>query len=399
VSDRLEVHLWDLDSGRLVNSYSVPGDEFIRAFVDDRANCIHVRCLVRGFCHGPEPTSSHERLYDAETGKELTRLTSAVSATDAYWEFSGDGRTAAVAGRDDHWRWSVSVHDVASGQQLCTFADCDSPRLAPDGRLLGCRGGHNQLMVFDIPTGRQVLTLDSTSVRPGSYVKQITPDGKALLDSAGGVWDIQRGLCRFIATPVSQDCTLLCPDGRTLLTVHGAASESWLAYYDIGTGEELIDRRVSIMSFPPGLTRCPDHHVGPANRDGSLVSVRVSTAPTRAPRLLIWLEKTPLGKHIFGQDLKEATIVIEAATGRELMRGPPEICAVSADRRFAVVRNDAEHAVEIWDVPPRRPLRWLLPALAGWTVALLGLRWFVRFIRSRWWPISRLPKAHILPTR
>ena len=114
--------------------------------------------------------------------------------------FSADGRTLVSS----QMKW-VYVWDVESGalrrkiqhphQHGCKLT------LAPDGRTLATSDlryagdlGEDTVRLYDIETGEQILTLESTDGRAG--VMAFSPDGKQLFTGfsrgTGIVWDVCR---------------------------------------------------------------------------------------------------------------------------------------------------------------------------------------------------------------
>ena len=105
------------------------------------------------------------------------------------------------------------------------------------------------IVVFDVPSGKEIATFVPTDSKYGGpYAKQFTVDGKLLLDSSCTVWDIDTGVRRFSVPNIYYNSSLFSRSGRELIVVATSSDGCYLAYYDVATGPELVDRRVPARS-------------------------------------------------------------------------------------------------------------------------------------------------------
>jgi len=119
------------------------------------------------------------RLVDPRTGVEFQTLVGHVGMIhDAGW--SRDGRLIATSGFDG----TVRVWEIATGKQILsvkplnTFA-C-SVAFSPDGRLLAAGGSDDgQLKLIDVASGRIVRSLQTSDST--LYAMEFTPDGRHLV--------------------------------------------------------------------------------------------------------------------------------------------------------------------------------------------------------------------------
>jgi WD40 repeat protein len=382
------VRFWDIDTGELLRSLLPPGEVFTSANIYPGHDLLRV--ARRGSASGPESYSV--RLYDAVSGEELVRLTEAGPARAHHWEFSTNGRIAAAVGVDEQKRKIITVHDFETGRRLQTFLDCDMIRLSPDGRRVAGRRG-SEYLVFDTISGKQIASLGKhvdNRLMP-RMLQEFAPDGRWVLDDSGQIWDIDHNSLAFKIRP---NCiyysSAFAPDSRTLITVGGTAKESWLAFYDLPTGQEETGRRIPLMSFPAGLGNCPIHFLRRASGKPRLIFVEVTPERIWSTKTWDWLSKIPGTERLFKRQSDHANIVVDTDTGRELMRDyiVTRFWSLTPDLRFALRYNYAAQSIELWDIPPRKPLRWLLLAVAVWTVCLAGITWLLRRQRRRRLAIS-----------
>jgi hypothetical protein len=146
----------------------------------------------------------------------------------------------------------------------------------------------------------------------------------------------------------------------------------------VATGRERIERRVPLASRA-GWDMCLTN----ATPDGRLLlaaGVHQSGEPTAAEQ---WLAKAPGLGWVSDLRTQPAYVLVDAGTGREVARGSQWVGSCTPDARYLLgYRRDL--ACQLWDVPPRRPWRWLLPAWGAWTsaVGLLGWRLLRRARRA-----------------
>jgi WD40 repeat protein len=68
-------------------------------------------------------------------------------------------------------------------------------------------------------------------------------------------------------------------------------------------------------------------------------------------------------------------IVVDAASGRETLRGDGCVCSCSPDGRYLVTMA-ANGMLQLWDIPPARPLSTFLPWALVWSAAWGLVLWW-----------------------
>jgi hypothetical protein len=190
------------------------------------------------------------------------------------------------------------------------------------------------------------------------------------------VFDVATGKRRFGLHAYGSAFT---PDGRevailTMLPPYDSDLR-WLAYYDVATGQERIERRVPLFDDLD-----PSSRLGKGTPDGKWLFTEGRSAIRQPTSVERWVGKLP-GLQTWGETRESrAFVLVEAATGREIMRGAgwPVMC--TSDGQYMLSRTE-DIRYQLWDLPPRKPLRWLLllasvwsiavPLLAGWSTRLM----------------------------
>jgi WD40 repeat protein len=205
-----------------------------------------------------------DQVWDADSRQETIVLK---GPGDSLTEvsFSPDRRRLATVALDR----TVQVWEVTTGRQLLTLGERTRAGngarsgagrglcFSPDGCLLAVSTWNNTVKVWDAITGREVFTLQGH----GPYVSYVTfsPDGKRLASAAGDstvkVWEMASGqnllTLRGHSAPVNW--TRFSPDGRYLTS---AASDCMVKVWDAVAGTEVFTlqghtRPVTCVSFSP----------------------------------------------------------------------------------------------------------------------------------------------------
>jgi hypothetical protein len=217
---------------------------------------------------------------------------------------------------------------------------------------------------------------------------QFSPDGRYLLAFGHQVWNLAEGKLQFAFTPLNSNCCLFAPDGMSVITVIAADGSTWLVFRDLSTGMELPDRRIPLLTIPSSARIAPVHYLGMPAADRSMYWVNVLSYAQGLPlpRYLNWANHVPMLQRLLEIRMGDVAIAIDAKTGQELVRVPTHLWWVTPDRRYALVHR-SNGVFELWDVPARKPVGWLIGAALAWSVILVtpvvAVNFFGRRIRNR----------------
>ncbi|OAI50296.1 hypothetical protein AYO44_05780 [Planctomycetaceae bacterium SCGC AG-212-F19] len=281
-------------------------------------------------------------LYEAETGKELHRLTweggqtvRSSEAATASLAFSPDSKRLASAAGDE----ALGLWEVASGKSIRTLplqhGGLPAVVFSPDGLTLATGGRDktsrnlwdHHITLWDVAAGKQIRQFPVVPHAVESL--HFSGDG-ATLATAGGdnrvrLWETATGKERF-ATGGHQDevtAVAIAPDGRFIVS---GGKDATVRLWDVASAQELrrLDEHLNEVR---GVAFAPDGRTvasGSYSRPISLHDVTGQTPPRR-----------------FG----------EAQNGVGVVRFSPDGKIVASGR--------TDHTIRLWDVAEARELRVL----------------------------------------
>jgi hypothetical protein len=365
------VRLRDIGSGRLRATHVGPhGDVFLRVCVAGNKDLFLVHERAKGTDVSME--TYRLRVHDAWSWKEIASFTCRLPAgrnAGPSWVLTSDGRTTAfVTYERGHPR--VECREVASGLLLHQIPDCTGPLVfSPDGRRLVAVQGSSGL-IFDAATGQELARLTPSNGYDPVQDLEFSPDGSLLLQR-WHVFDVATGKRRFRVPAYGSAFT---PDGRdvavlTMLPPYDSDLR-WLAYYDVATGQERVERRVPLFDDLD-----PSSRLKKGTPDGRWLFTEGRSAIHHPTSVQRWIGKLP-GLQAWGETRESrAFVLVEAATGREIVRGAgwPVMC--TSDGQYMLSRTE-DIRYQLWDLPAHKPFRRLILLASVWSIAVSFLAWW-----------------------
>jgi WD40 repeat protein len=317
------------------------------------------------------------RIIDLTTGREDELACPAVAPTQYELAvFSPDSRWLAVAEQGHENLSGVRLWDVPGRRPGPLLAAATAPvQFSSDGRRVGAWShaddGATEYTVWEVATGRELARLR----RPQGFSvgEALTSDGTGLIVGVVTGWMTPTG-------PLKQYVCLDIADGRERWSVRGVERLLPVA----GGRRVVVHRRhpvagtneVVVLNAADGgeVSRVPlgaQDWLWCAGPDGRTLLVR-SPYPLGLDAVWAWLVAHGLPGP---QPAAYARLdLLDAATGRRLHALPETDVAYAPDGQSLAVL-DPSGRLAVWDVPPRKPLAWLVIAAA---LLALPLAWLAR---------------------
>ena len=304
-----EYAVWDLDSGELVR--------IDQQFVETREGHLPYRSLDFGpefqlASGGSQFTERNIQVWDALSGRTLSKFSVPEGTTVNSTSLSPDGQTIAVASDDA----VVRLFDAKSGEAKLSFRGHEKSvgvvRFSPDGGMLAS-GGEDRMLLWDL-TGSLRHTFPAkywqwkTSLRPICFSR----DGQRF--AAVGFPDVNQSPNYSVLTVIDLDT------GHTLAELRGHSRTILSADFSkdgtrIATGSD--DNLIKIWDISAA---------------SELLTLRGHTAPVNA------LQFTPDGTKLISAGADGVAIIWDASptdkpsrlSKRELLNGRPRSSAHSA---------------------------------------------------------------------
>jgi hypothetical protein len=368
------IHLWDIATGQLRASYLGPHDIYRLVKVEQENAILLLQQAAAG--------GHRLALHDAWTGKELMSFPG-LHQLALGWDLALNGETIAFITYHENLS-RIEWRHVPSGRLLHTLPGYEPPIcFSPDGRYFAATHGEeipgnwllSKITVWDVPTGRRLVTF--THPKP-SRPKEFSPDGELLLDDACHIWEVATGKMRFEVPGIDAQSSTFTADGQWLaVTKTKLIGESWLLYYRLSTGAKHPERRRLLKRG-----NYVNLNLRKAAADGRYLLATGRPDLRQPTRVQRWLARLPLFRGLSETSPRDAFVLLDSKTGREIKRGPEIACGCTPDGRFllteiANVDRRRQDSYQLWDTPPRPRADWLWVAISGWTCCMGLVCWRV----------------------
>jgi WD40 repeat protein len=213
-----EVILWDLSSGQKFRSHQDnPKNSHLGTFSPDGRG--YVTCGGEAY----EGNDKKAILWDLETGRklrsfeELNSVLSVSFSPTSRQLCTSSYRLIPAASQPNGplpFIPAATVWDVTSGQKLRTLAghseNIASAAFSPDGRCILTASYDKAAILWDVSNGGKLRLLHVNGAQA-----VLSPDGRFVLNGAGGLWDLATGdeLARLISVDQGQDWLVVTPEG------------------------------------------------------------------------------------------------------------------------------------------------------------------------------------------
>jgi WD40 repeat protein len=290
--------------------------------------------------------------------------------------FSPDGKTLAF-GTYSKKHGALRLLEVATGRVLADFHGeefgCfnelifsqDGSRFMttvrkrnPNGKL-----SHDQkVIVLDVTTGKITRTFNHLGSR--ACRAALSPDGILLAISfwnASGdsleIWDLATGKLK---KTFPEGFNGFFPDGKGFITL----DRDQMTFCDINTGRQYSGSHVSGATIGPNQSGLADPVPIPGTR---LLTVPSGTNPSF---FYEWFGRFLRLRNRANSESTSQLEFLDTTNGHKVgaVEMPVIDGAISPDGKTLAVPisnfKEGESSIELWDIPPRKPLRWVLGLLA-----------------------------------
>ncbi len=363
------VTLWDLESGDKIATF---------ISTDPEGGIAHLDFSPDGKCIATSLMSGVLEIWDIETGSMIFTLETGVRVNN-FVRFSPDGETIAT-GHDDYSVRIWHVQEQEKGHRLIetgplihyepialspdgellltlkTDYGClwdsvsgmlirrlyghkdyiNAGEFGPDGRLLATGSNDATVKIWNVETGNQTMTLESTDgVRTivyngaGSYLAATTLDKNS--NENVEIWDTETGkkLQALTGARSNYDDSYgvgLSPDGSRIAmrTGNKTAYKSWISLIDFASGKEVHTLRghtepVVAIAFSPDGTQLASGSRDKTARVWSVADGRVLQILRGHTRPIYFLDFTPDGKRLATASQDGTVKIWDVDSGREVL--------------------------------------------------------------------------------
>jgi WD40 repeat protein len=332
-------------------------------------------------------------LYDLETHQKRTTIRADTRGRylDPEFCFSPDGRSFAFETVDKNGV-HIKSRDLTTQQEKFMLNEIGPITFSPSGKIMAILPKYQHVVILvDIETGQQKHKL---KISDGSaWELMFSSDGKMLAANidrrhtssivphpAIQVWEVETG--RELITLDRRSRPIFLGDGQTLLTrkQKGIIEKGMeLEFWDIGTG-----RKLGVLTVLPESRICS----GPIPVPGSDLVVVYGVRETKSNIVIGWLKKLfPPAASGRSEELNEV-ILLNPIKGREEFSIVQEghwiedlKIAPNGQRLTTRAGLGENQVIKVWDIPRRRPTTWIIGVLVIPFVVTLVVIW--RSLRTR----------------
>ena len=297
-------------------------------------------------------------------GGPLRRTLSGHTGSVTAVALSPDGRQAVSASRDS----TLKVWDLETGREILTLSGhtegVRAVALSPDGRQAVSGSWDKTLKVWDLETGREILTLSGHTW----FVKAValSADGRQAVSASNDgtlkVWDLATGRESLTLSGHTEPvmAVALSPDGRQAVS---ASEDRTLKVWDLATGRERLTLTGRTGPFT-AVALSPDGRQAVSGswdrtlKVWDLAAGRASLTLGGHTGSVEAVALSPDGRQIVSGSEDSTLKVWDLATGREILTlsghtKSVTAVALSPDGRQAVSAS-WDHTLKVWDLKTGR---------------------------------------------
>ncbi len=182
-------------------------------------------------------------IYNAATGQEVRKIHTGITDWPTVGRFSADGKFLLIGLGDGHAR----LWDISTGKPVMSFDNGTdnnstfvfSVGFSPDGRYVAV-GRSGDVVLYDRTTGARLQTLTRSS--SGAVRAEFSPDGKQVViggyNAGLDLWDAATGKqLRTFVGHTGPSYGVFSPDGKVIYSVgfEGAIRQWYTDYHDLIT--------------------------------------------------------------------------------------------------------------------------------------------------------------------
>jgi hypothetical protein len=321
-------------------------------------------------------------LIDLERGRRIDLPDAAYRPGVARrFAFVPDGLAIVYAWRDGD-NDGLRIWDLAAERMLAEIKGARPPVVVAEGgralAFVATPQGRQVIRIAELPSLRTLAEVPTEDQRV--YDLNLSADGRRAAavhyHRTGAVWSIQSVHCWDTATGAeligrSNGAGIrLTADGETLVTF---SVNSNLVAWDVSSGRPKWQRDL------PAWTGADLREVAIEPLRGCVTLVRAHESPRDV--IGSWADRAGIIWPFTRQRLRYSSELIDIESGRSVMRlpflldrafsTPDRLIGVAS--RFDRPADEAALSFAVWDLPPRKPLKWFAAETAPLTLALVLL--------------------------